>query len=100
MMNFLSPNVLLLSKIQAFSKLLLRKTREAERSVALTREVETKQGFGLASFWQLEASQKVDSCDSENIYCFIEIKAGIVLVEEQMEQFAHKMSVQAQEYGT
>jgi len=50
MMNFLSPNVLLLSKIQAFSKLLLRKTREAERSMALTRDIETKQGIQLASF--------------------------------------------------
>lgn len=50
MMNFLSPNVLLLSKIQAFSKLLLRKTREAERSMAMTRDIETKQGIQLASF--------------------------------------------------
>lgn len=53
MMNFLSPNVLLLSKIQAFSKLLLRKTREAERSLVLTRDIETKQGLELASFLKL-----------------------------------------------
>lgn len=47
MMNFLSPNVLLLSKIQAFSKLLLRKTREAKRSVALTRDIQANQGIHL-----------------------------------------------------